>query len=463
MAYQSINPFNGELLRTFDPLTDAQMESALSLADRNFQRTWSKATFADRARVVSRAASLMLERKENLARLAAIEMGKRISEGRQEVELSAAILRYFADHAEAFLAPQPVTSPVGDAHVEFSPLGVLVGVQPWNFPYYQLARFVAPNLMAGNVLLVKHSSSVPQCARAFEQLFTDAGAPPGVYTNLFASSDQVARLLDDPRTKGVALTGSEQAGESLASRAGRNLKRSTMELGGSDAFIVLEDCDLELAVKMAVLGRIGNVGQTCIGAKRFIVVGPRAERFLEAFGQALAQLRPGDPLDEGTTLGPMASESALNHLLQQVREAVAHGARVFTGGDRIRRRGAFMQPTILTDVKPDNPAFRQEFFGPVALFFAARDEEEAIALANDSPFGLGGSVYTSDPEHGKRVASRIETGMVFVNYPFISAPELPFGGIKRSGYGTELSNLGILEFVNRKLVCVAASASLLAA
>jgi len=260
-------------------------------------------------------------------------------------------------------------------------------------------------------------------------------------------------LLDDPRTKGVALTGSEQAGEALASRAGKNLKRSTMELGGSDAFIVLEDCNLEFAVKMAVLGRIGNVGQTCIGAKRFIVVGPRAEQFLNAFRDALAQLKPGDPLDESTTLAPLASEAALDLLLKQVREAVAHGARVFAGGDRIGHQGAFMQPTILTDVKPDNPAFRQEFFGPVALFFPARDEEEAIAIANNSPFGLGGSVYTSDIEHGKRVASRIETGMVFVNYPFISAPELPFGGIKRSGYGKELSSLGIQEFVNKKLIC----------
>jgi len=453
MAYQSINPLNGELLQKFDQHTDAQMESALAKADSTFQSVWSKASFRDRAKVVGRAASLMLERKESLARLAAIEMGKRISEGRDEVEMSAAILKYFADHAETFLAPQPIDTPMGDAHLEFSPLGVLVGVQPWNFPYYQLARFTAPNLMAGNVLLIKHSSSVPQCALAFQQLFTDAGAPCGVYTNLFASSDQVGRLLDDPRTKGVALTGSEQAGESLASRAGKNLKRSTMELGGSDAFIVLEDCDLEFAVKMAVLGRIGNVGQTCIGAKRFIVVGPRAEQFLHAFRDALAQLKPGDPLDESTTLGPLSSEAALDLLLKQVREAVAHGARVFAGGDRIGHQGAFMQPTILTDVKPDNPAFRQEFFGPVALFFPAKDEEEAIAIANNSPFGLGGSVYTSDIEHGKRVASRIETGMVFVNYPFISAPELPFGGIKRSGYGKELSSLGIQEFVNKKLIC----------
>jgi len=453
MAYQSINPFNGELLQRFDQHTDAQMESALAKAESTFQHIWSKATFRDRAEVVGRVASLMLERKESLARLAALEMGKRISEGRAEVEMSAAILQYFADHAEAFLAPQVIETAMGDAHLESSPLGVLIGVQPWNFPYYQLARFAAPNLMAGNVLLIKHSSIVPQCALAFQQLFTDAGAPCGAYTNLFVSSDQVGAMLDDPRTKGVALTGSEQAGESLASRAGKNLKRSTMELGGSDAFIVLEDCDLEFAVKMAVLGRIGNVGQTCIGAKRFIVVGPRAEQFLNAFRDALAQLKPGDPLDESTTLGPLASETALVLLLKQVREAGAHGARIFAGGDRIRHRGAFMQPTILTNVTPDNPAFRQEFFGPVALFFPAKDEEEAIALANNSPFGLGGSVYTSDIEHGKQVASRIETGMVFVNYPFMSAPELPFGGIKRSGYGKELSSLGIQEFVNKKLIC----------
>jgi succinate-semialdehyde dehydrogenase/glutarate-semialdehyde dehydrogenase len=460
VAYQSVNPYSGELVQRFDQHTDVQMEGALAKADSTFQRIWSKASFQDRAKVASRAASLMLERKESLARLATLEMGKRIAESRAEVEMSAAILQYYADHAETFLAPQAIDATIGDAHLEFSPLGVLVGVQPWNFPYYQLARFAAPNLMAGNVLLVKHSSCVPQCALAFEQILTNAGAPRGVYFNLFISSDQVGTLLDDPRVKGVALTGSEQAGEAVASRAGKNLKRSTMELGGSDAFIVLEDCDLEYAVKMAVLGRIGNTGQTCIGAKRFIVVGPRADQFLNAFRDALAQLKPGDPLDESTTLGPLASESALNLLLKQVREAVAHGAHVFAGGDRIRHQGAFMKPTILTNIAPDNPAFQQEFFGPVALFFPVKDEEEAIALANNSPFGLGGSVYTSDVEHGKRVASRLDTGMVFVNYPFISAPDLPFGGIKRSGYGKELSNLGIQEFVNKKLVCAATSASI---
>jgi len=452
VAYQSINPFSGELLQSFDQHTDAQMEAALAKADNTFQRVWSAKTFRGRAKIVRRAAFLMRERKESLARLAAIEMGKRIAEGRDEVELSAAILQYYADHAESFLKPQAIDAAIGDAYLEFSPLGVMLGVQPWNFPYYQLTRFVAPNLMAGNVLLVKHSSSVPQCALAFEQLFTDAGAPRGAYTNLFISSEQVGALIDDPRVKGVAFTGSEGVGEVLASRAGKNLKRSTMELGGSDAFIVLEDCDLEYAVKMAVLGRIGNTGQTCIGAKRFIVVGSRADQFLSAFREALAQLKPGDPLDESTTLAPLASESALDHLLKQVREAVSHGARLIAGGERIRRQGAFMQPTILTDVAPDNPAFGQEFFGPVALFFPVKDEEEAIALANNSTFGLGGSIYTSNIEHGKQVARRLETGMVFLNYPFVSAPDLPFGGIKRSGYGKELSDLGIQEFVNKKLI-----------
>lgn len=455
MAYQSVNPASGEILRTFDQLTDEQMQTALATADGTYRNVWSKMPVRDRAKIVSRAASLMLKRKENLAGLASLEMGKLVSEARSEVEISAAIVQYYADNAETFLAPKAVASTTGSARIEYSPLGVLVGVQPWNWPYYQLARFAAPQLMAGNVLLVKHSSSVPQCALAFEQLFTDAKSPAGAYTNLFVSSDQVAMLIDDPRVRGVALTGSEQAGESIAARAGKNLKKTTMELGGSDAFIVLEDCDLKYAVKMAVLGRISNAGQICVGAKRFIAVGARAEQFANGFRDALNQLKPGDPMDETTTLAPLSSEGALDLLLKQVSDAVAHGAHVFTGGNRLGKKGAYMQPTILTNVTPDNPAYRQEFFGPVALFFAAKDEDEAIAIANDSPYGLGGSVYTSDIERGKRVASRIETGMVFINYPAVTAPELPFGGIKRSGYGKELSNLGIEEFVNKKLIWVA--------
>jgi len=462
MAYQSVNPFNGEVLQTFEEHTDRQMEKMLASADKAFREIWSGNPIRERAKIIGKAAFLMRDRKEKFARLTTLEMGKRIAESRGEVELSASILQYYADNAETFLTPRPINSIAGDAHIEYSPLGVLIGVQPWNYPYYQLARFAAPHLISGNVMLVKHAPGVPQCALAFEQLLAEAGAPAGVYTNVFLSNDQVAMLIDDPRTSGVALTGSERAGESLASRAGKNLKKSTMELGGSDPFIVLEDYDLEDAVKMAVVGRIGNAGQTCIGAKRFIFVGPRLKKFLEMFRAALESLRIGDPFDEETTLGPLSSEAALTLLLRQVDEAVAHGAKVLTGGKRVDRKGSFMQPTILTEITPENPAYRQEFFGPVALIFSARNEEEAVAIANDSPFGLGGSIYTKDIEHGKRVASRIETGMVFINYPSVSTADLPFGGIKRSGYGKELSDLGIQEFVNKKLICAANGFSLFA-
>jgi succinate-semialdehyde dehydrogenase / glutarate-semialdehyde dehydrogenase len=462
MPYQTVNPFNGEVLRTFDEHTDQQMEQMLANADKTYRDIWSKKSVPDRAKIVGKAAALMLEQKEKFAGLATLEMGKRIGESRGEVELSASILKYYADNAATFLAPRSLKSIAGEAYIEYSPLGVLIGVQPWNYPYYQLARFAAPHLTSGNVMLVKHAPGVPQCALAFEQLFVEAGAPSGAYTNVFLSNDQVAKLIDDPRTRGVALTGSERAGESLASRAGKNLKKSTMELGGSDPFIVLEDYDLEDAVKMAVVGRIGNAGQTCIGAKRFIFVGPRLDQFLTMFRAALEALKIGDPLDEATTLGPLSSEAALILLLKQVDEAVAHGAKILTGGKRVNRKGSFMEPTILTNITPDNPAYRQEFFGPVALMLAAKDEEEAIAIANDSPFGLGGSIYTKDIEHGKRVASRIETGMVFINYPSVSTADLPFGGIKRSGYGKELSDLGIQEFVNKKLICAANGFSLVA-
>jgi succinate-semialdehyde dehydrogenase/glutarate-semialdehyde dehydrogenase len=455
MAYQSVNPFSGEVLRTFDQHTDEQMEQMLAVAAATFRQKWSMTPVHERAKVIGKAAALMLDQREKFARLATIEMGKRIAESRGEVELSASILKYYADNAERFLAPHPLQSIAGEAYIEYSPLGVLIGVQPWNYPYYQLARFAAPHLMSGNVMLVKHAPGVPQCALAFERLLADAGTPAGVYTNGFFSNDQVGRLIDDPRTQGVALTGSERAGESLASRAGKNLKKSTMELGGSDAFIVLEDYDLEDAVKMAVVGRIGNAGQTCIGAKRFIFVGSRVNEFLTMFRAALESLTIGDPFDENTTLGPVSSEAALTLLLRQVDDAVAHGAKILTGGKRVDRKGSFMQPTILTNITTANPAYRQEFFGPVALIVPAKDVDEAVAIANDSPYGLGGSVYTKDIARGKYVASRIETGMVFINYPSVTTPDLPFGGIKRSGYGKELSDLGIQEFVNKKLICVA--------
>jgi succinate-semialdehyde dehydrogenase/glutarate-semialdehyde dehydrogenase len=453
MPYRSINPATGEVLKTFTEHTDADMLAALDAGVRAF-RSWSATPIAERSTVMHNAAKLLLERKDALARLATLEMGKLIGESRGEVDLSAAILEYFAKNAEGFLVPKPLHSERGDAHLELSPIGVLLSIQPWNYPYYQLARFVGPHLMSGNVVLLKHAPGVPQCAIAFEQVLQDAGFPESVYTNLFLTNDQAGLLIDDPRVKGVALTGSERAGEAIASRAGKNLKKSTMELGGSDAFIVLDDADLDHTVAMAMLGRFGNNGQTCIGAKRFIVVEPMLNDFLSRFIEAAKALKLGDPFDESVTLGPLSSDAALQLILRQIDEATSHGAQVLLGGRRFGTAGAFLEPTILINVKPDNPAYREEFFGPVALVFPARDEGDAIAIANDSSFGLGGSVYSKNIERAKRVATRIETGMVFTNYPDVSWPDLPFGGIKRSGYGKELSNLGLEEFVNKKLILV---------
>ena len=336
----------------------------------------------------------MTARIDELAQTMTSEMGKRIGEARGEVEFSARILDYYAENAERFLAPVELNPTVGTAHMESSPIGVIFCVEPWNFPYYQLARVAGPHLMAGNVLMVKHAGIVPQCAIAFEKLLTDAGAPAGLYTNLFISHEQSARIVDDPRIKGVALTGSVAAGETIAARAGQNVKISSMELGGSDAFIVLDDADLDHTIPWAVWGRMYNDGQTCCAAKRFIVAEGVADKFLERFQAALTALEPGDPMDEETTLGPLSTESALVDLLKQVDGAVASGAKVVMGGKRIDRPGSFMEPTILTDIAPENPAFRQEFFGPVALMFRVKDDDAAIALANDSDFGLGGSVWT---------------------------------------------------------------------
>ena len=455
MAYQSINPYNGQLVKSFDAIDDTQLEHKLKAAQACFDQVWRHKSFAERKAVLSRAAALMRERTQDFAQLITLEMGKLIAQSEGEVKLSAAILDYYAEHAESFLAPEKLTTAKGDAVVESSPIGVLFGVEPWNYPYYQIVRFAAPNLMAGNVVMVKHASNVPQCALAFERLLEEAGAPTGAYTNLFISKDQVANVIDDARIRGVALTGSEGAGAVVAQRAGKNLKKSTLELGGSDAFIVLEDADLDNAVKHAVAGRMGNSGQACTASKRFIVVEALAERFLEKFQTAMQGFESGDPLDRKTTLAPLSSAQALETLLGQVEEAVKHGARIVMGGQRIEgQHGAFMQPTILTDIAADNPTYMQEFFGPVALFFRVPDEAAAVALANDSPFGLGGSVFTQDVERGKRVARQIDTGMVFINSAAVSMPDLPFGGVKNSGYGRELSGAGIQEFVNKKLIRV---------
>lgn len=453
MPYQSLNPATGKVLKTFKELTAPQLQKALKTGAACFE-SWRLTSFTRRAAVASKAAAILRQRVDEFARPMTIEMGKRIEEARGEVAVSADIIDYYAKHAEHFLAPQTLKPKSGQAVIESSPLGVLFGVQPWNFPYYQLARFAAPNLMAGNVVMVKHASCVPQSALAFERLWREAGAPVGAYTNLFISHDQVNEVIDDPRIQGVALTGGVEAARGVAARAGQNVKKTTMELGGNDAFIVLADADLDKAVKWAVWAKMNNMGQCCVAAKRFIIVEKLYDRFLAKFQAALAAFTPGDPMDPATTLAPLSTEAALVTLLAQVKRAVAKGATVALGGKRIDRPGSFMQPTILTNIKTANPAYREEFFGPVALFFRVKNENEAVALANDSDFGLGGSVFTQDVARGQRVASRLDTGMVFINHPTWTAADLPFGGIKHSGYGRELSGLGIQEFVNKKLVRV---------
>ena len=457
-AYQSVNPYTGKPVKTFRTLTAPELEARLVTAAECFA-AWRHRSYAERAAVVLKAAAILHAKAEAFAQTMTLEMGKRISEARGEVEFSADILAYYAKNAERFLAPVKLNPTVGEAHMESSPIGVIFCVEPWNFPYSQLARVAGPQLMAGNVIVVKHAGCVPQCALAFEQLWQEAGAPAGLYSNLFISHAQSNQVVDDPRIKGVALTGSVEAGRIIAARAGRNLKTSSMELGGSDAFIVLEDANLERTIPWAVWGRMYNAGQTCCAAKRFIVIEQLADRFLEQFKAALAALQPGDPKDESTTLGPLSTESALLALLKQVDVAVAGGAKILLGGHRIDRPGAFMAPTILTDIKPDNPAFRDEFFGPVAMVFRVKNEDEAVALANDSDFGLGGSVFTRDVARGQRVASRIDTGMMFINSISWNDAELPFGGIKNSGYGRELGDMGIQQFVNKKLVRTTALAA----
>jgi succinate-semialdehyde dehydrogenase/glutarate-semialdehyde dehydrogenase len=451
MSYQSVNPFDNKLARTFEEITDQQLEQKLAAATTCFG-TWKRTSYAERAKIVNKAAQLLLEQTDHFAHIMTLEMGKRISEAKGEVEFSSQILTYYANNAERFLADVPLHPSQGEGHMESSPIGVIFCVEPWNFPYYQLARVAGPHLMAGNSVVVKHAGCVPQCAIAFEKLWLDAGAPVGLYTNLLISHTQSNHIIDDRRVKGVALTGSTAAGRNIAAAAGKNLKPSSMELGGSDAFIVLEDADMAHTIRWAVWGRMYNCGQTCCAAKRFIAVEAVADKFLAELKQAFGALKAGDPMDEKTTLGPLSTESALLQLLAQVEVAVAHGAKIEMGGKRIDRPGAFMEPTILTHVEPGNPAFRDEFFGPVAMFFRVKDEDAAILLANDSDFGLGGSVFTQDLARGKRVASRVDTGMMFINNISWSDADLPFGGIKDTGYGRELGNMGIQEFVNKKLV-----------
>jgi len=455
MAYQTINPYTEEFVKTFPDHTDEQMEAILAKSLETFQTDWKLRSLEERMATVKRAASIMRNKRNEFAQLVTLEMGKLFAEALGEVDLSADILDYYADNAEKFLQPEKLTVDEGEAFVENAPLGPIFCIEPWNFPYYQLARVAGPNLMVGNTLIVKHAPNVPQCALAFEELFLDAGAPVGAYSNVFLSNEQAATLIADKRIRGVAVTGSERAGAAVASEAGAALKKSTMELGGSDAFIVLDDADMDTAVKWGVWGRMNNTGQCCVAAKRFILDEKIADRFLQRFRAELEKLTPGDPMDPKTQVGPLCTAAALGLVQRQIKTAIDGGAKVLMGGNRTDQKGYFLQPTILTDIKPDNPAYYQEFFAPVALIFRVKDENEAVRLANDSPYGLGGSVITKDIERGKRIARQIDTGMVFINRATWTAPDLPFGGVKNSGYGRELSDLGIGEFVNKKLIRVA--------
>ena len=451
MAYQTVNPFTGEELTSFDEISKQALKEKLKKASTCFE-TWRKNSFDERKKILQKVANLMRERSDELAALVTLEMGKRIKESKGEVELAASIYEYYATHAAQFLADKPLSPEKGAAYVRNEPIGVLLGIEPWNYPYYQVARFAAPNIMAGNCILLKHASNVPQCALEIEKLFADAGAPEGLYTNLFISSDKIEELMADPVIKAVSLTGSEKAGASIAAAAGKNLKKSVLELGGSDPFIVLEDAAIDKTVKWAVYGRMQNCGQACIAAKRFIVMDKVYDEFVEKFKGALEKMEPGDPMQETTMLGPLSSKSALEGLEAQVEKSVKAGAKLLTGGKRFEMQGYFMQPTILTDIPKDAEAYHEELFGPVASVYRVSTEDEAVVLANATRFGLGGAIFTADEKRGQKLAERIHTGMVFINHPTGSQPDLPFGGTNQSGYGRELSSLGIHEFLNKKLV-----------
>lgn len=454
MAYQTVSPANNKLIKEYSSHTDADVEAALKTADALFHSDWAKGSIDKRLPVLHKLADLIDSRSEELAKIASVEMGKLIEQSRAEVKLCAQIARYYADNAKQFLAPVKYPSEMGEAWVEHHPIGVVMAVEPWNFPYYQLMRVLAPNLAAGNPVIAKHASIVPHCAETFAHLVREAGAPDGAWTNLFISSDQVANIIADPRVQGAALTGSEKAGSAVAEQAAKHIKKSTLELGGNDVFVVLDDADLEKAVKIGVNARVANAGQVCTAAKRFIIHEKVADQFLAQYTEAFKQLKVGDPLDESTTLGPLSSKEALETLTKQVNAAVKNGATLHLGGKPVQHEGCFFEPTILTGITRDNPAYFEEFFGPVAQIYVVKNDDEAVKLANDSHYGLGGAVFSKDIERAKKMASRIETGMVWINWLTDTAAELPFGGVKRSGYGRELSDLGIKEFVNQKLVVI---------
>ncbi len=451
MSYAVVNPATGETIKTFPTITDAELDAAIADADAAY-RGWARtASVQERAALIGRVADLHVERRQELAEIIVREMGKPIEQALAEVDFAADIYRFYVDNAEGLLADQPIEllAGSGSAVIRRAPVGVLLGIMPWNFPYYQVARFAGPNVVIGNTILLKHAEQCPESAAAIEQIFADAGAERGVYVKLYASHEQIEKVIADPRVQGVSLTGSERAGSAVAAVAGKHLKKVVLELGGSDPFVLLSTDDLDGAVQAAVDARLDNNGQSCNAAKRFIVIDDLYEPFVEKFTAKLAEVEPGDPTAEGTALGPLSSLKAAENLDEQVKRAVEHGAKVVRGGSR---DGAFFQTTVLTEVSRDNPASKEEFFGPVAQVYRATSEDEAVELANDIPFGLGSYVFTTDSEQAMRVADQIEAGMVFVNGVLMDGAELPFGGVKRSGTGREMGRLGADEFVNKKLI-----------
>ena len=458
MAITSINPATGGEIKTFESLTDEQIDEKLGLAARAFRRYW-KTPFSDRAKKMVRAAEILEEEKEEFARLMTSEMGKTFTAAVAEAEKCAWVCRYYAENAERFLSDEVAETGAARSYVRYQPLGPILAVMPWNFPFWQVFRHVAPGLMAGNVILLKHASNVPQCALAIEDVVRRAGFPEGTFHTLLVGSDKVQSVIDDPRVRGVTLTGSEGAGRQVGSEAGENIKKTVLELGGSDPFIVMPSADLEEAVNTAVTARTLNNGQSCINAKRIIVHGEIADEFERRYVEAMQALKVGDPMDEETDMGPLAMPQILEDVDEQVKKSVEAGAKILTGGKPMNAEGNFYPPTVITDIPEDSPAYKEEIFGPVASLFRARDIDEAIRIANDTSFGLGASAWTDDPEEQGTFINEIEAGQVFINSMVASDPRMPFGGVKASGYGRELSVYGLKEFVNVKTVWIENEAS----
>jgi succinate-semialdehyde dehydrogenase/glutarate-semialdehyde dehydrogenase len=453
-TYAVIDPATGETVKTYDTITDDALEAAIGRAHAAHQHWGRETSVEERANAIRRVAELHNERKQELGEIIVREMGKPIEQAVGEVEFAAAIYEYYADTAAKLLEDEPIDllEGEGSALIRRSSVGLLLGIMPWNYPYYQVARFAGPNLVVGNTILLKHAPQCPESAAAMEEIFHAAGVATDAYINIYATNEQIADVIADPRVQGVSLTGSGRAGAAVAEIAGRHLKKVVLELGGSDPFIVLKADDLDTVVEAAVGGRLENTGQACNAAKRFIVVDDLYEQFTEKFTKALTEVEPGDPSKPDTTIGPLSSSGAAERLEQQLKQAIDGGAKLVAGGER---DGNFFKTTVITDVKKDNPAYTEEFFGPVAQVYRVADEDEAVLVANDTPFGLGSYVFTTDPEQALRVADRIEAGMVFVNAVGAEGVELPFGGVKASGFGRELGRFGADEFVNKKLIRIA--------